>query len=424
MSSHRFKHGCTSTHDYPSLQDYPPTKGYPSLLGLSPTKGYPSLQSHSPAKEYLSLLGHSPAKEYPSLQGHSPTKGYPSLQSHSLAKEYPSLQGHSPAKEYPFLQSNPPAQRYQSSPRYPNIHGNSSTHGDTLTHAHSSTHGQPNINRYLSKHGHPSVLRKEPKIKYRDTKSVKRPYVLEEHDWLNPNFGASSKSYNNQSLDPNSPKRKDLVSKIQDFALPKSLGHLNIQSNNKRLKSYVEEPQDEPQSDNVGLGQREGIHLPLQAPLQSQQEFSMSSNSLKRNYLTETPSTSNFDVPAGFLYPVRKEIRDGDWTSNAILNSVRNDSNISNIIDSMKYSISSFPSTKQPVFGRDPFSAVPYLNETFIRRNPFLDPVPVINPYIGQFATSVYDTHQSLSLKPVNEGPIRQTRVSASSTIQSFHVER
>ncbi len=424
MSSHRFKHGCTSTHDYPSLQDYPPTKGYPSLLGLSPTKGYPSLQSHSPAKEYLSLLGHSPAKEYPSLQGHSPTKGYPSLQSHSLAKEYPSLQGHSPAKEYPFLQSNPPAQRYQSSPRYPNIHGNSSTHGDTLTRAHSSTHGQPNINRYLSKHGHPSVLRKEPKIKYRDTKSVKRPYVLEEHDWLNPNFGASSKSYNNQSLDPNSPKRKDLVSKIQDFALPKSLGHLNIQSNNKRLKSYVEEPQDEPQSDNVGLGQREGIHLPLQAPLQSQQEFSMSSNSLKRNYLTETPSTSNFDVPAGFLYPVRKEIRDGDWTSNAILNSVRNDSNISNSIDSMKYSISSFPSTKQPVFGRDPFSAVPYLNETFIRRNPFLDPVPVINPYIGQFATSVYDTHQSLSLKPVNEGPIRQTRVSASSTIQSFHVER
>ena len=424
MSSHRFKHGCTSTHDYPSLQDYPPTKGYPSLLGLSPTKGYPSLQSHSPAKEYLSLQGHSPAKEYPSLQGHSPTKGYPSLQSHSLAKEYPSLQGHSPAKEYPFLQSNPPAQRYQSSPRYPNIHGNSSTHGDTLTHAHSSTHGQPNINRYLSKHGDPSVLRKEPKIKYRETKSFKRPYVLEEHDWLNPNFGASSKSYNNQSLDPNSPKRKDLVSKIQDFALPKSLGHLNIQSNNKRLKSYVEEPQDEPQSDNVGLGQREGIHLPLQAPLQSQQEFSMSSNSLKRNYLTETPSTSNFDVPAGFLYPVRKEIRDGDWTSNAILNSVRNDSNISNSIDSMKYSISSFPSTKQPVFGRDPFSAVPYLNETFIRRNPFLDPVPVINPYIGQFATSVYDTHQSLSLKPVNEGPIRQTRVSASSTIQSFHVER
>ena len=424
MSSHRFKHGCTSTHDYPSLQDYPPTKGYPSLLGLSPTKGYPSLQSHSPAKEYLSLLGHSPAKEYPSLQGHSPTKGYPSLQSHSPEKEYPSLQGHSPAKEYPFLQSNPPAQRYQSSPRYPNIHGNSSTHGDTLTHAHSSTHGQPNINRYLSKHGDPSVLRKEPKIKYMDTKSVKRPYVLEEHDWLNPNFGASSKSYNNQSLDPNSPKRKDLVSKIQDFALPKSLGHLNIQSNNKRLKSYVEEPQDEPQSENVGLGQREGIHLPLQAPLQSQQEFSMSSNSLKRNYLTETPSTSNFDVPSGFLYPVRKEIRDGDWTSNAILNSVRNDSNISNSIDSMKYSISSFPSTKQPVFGRDPFSAVPYLNETFIRRNPFLDPVPVINPYIGQFATSVYDTHQPLSLKPVNDGPIRQTRVSASSTIQSFHVER
>ena len=422
MSSHRFKHGCTFTHDYPSLQDYPPTKGYPSLLGLSPTKGYPSLQSHSPAKEYLSLPGHSPAKEYPSLQGHIPTKGYPFLQSHSPAKEYSSLQGHSPSKEYPFLKSHPPAQRYPSSPSHPKIHGHSSTHGDTLTRAHSSTHGQPNIHRYLSKHGHPSVLRKEPKIKYRDTKSVKRPYVLEEHDWLNPNFGANSKSYNNQSLDPNSPKRKDLVSKIQDFALPKSLGHLNVQSNNKRLKSYAEEPQDEPQSNNVGLGQIDGIHLPLQAPLQSQKEFIMSSNSLKRNYWTETPSTSNFDVPSGFLYPVRKEIRDGDWTSNAILNSVRNDSNISNIMDSMKYFNSSFPSTKQPVFSRDPFSAVPYPNETFIRRNPFLDPVPVNNPYIGQFITSVYDTHQPLNLKPVNEGPIRQTR--ASSTIQSFHVER
>ena len=375
MSSHIFKHGYPSTNAYPSLQGYPPTKGYQSLLDHSSTKRYPSLQSHSAAKEYLSL------------QSNSPTQSYPVSSSH------------------------------------PNIYGHSSTHGDTLTRAHLSTHGQPNIHRYLSKHGPPSVLRKEPENIYRDTKSVKRPYVLEDHDWLNPNFGASSKNYKNQSLNPKGPKRKNLISKIQDFAVPQSLSHLNIQSNNKRLKSYIEELQDERQSNNDGLGQREGIFLPLQPPLQSQQVFSMSSNSLKRNYLTET-TTSNFDVLSGFPYPVKQEIRDGNRTSNATLNSVLNDSKISNIMDSMKYSNSSFPSTKQPVFRNDHFSDLPYPNETFIRRNLFFDPVPVNNPYIGQFATSVYDTYQPLSLKPVNEGPIRQTRGSASSTIQSFHVER